>query len=218
VTLDNGVWRRLDRVDTILVDAAVLRAAPQQGGEELDPEGAVVLDTARGSGARLLVTELGPHAPIAPPDEVVPATRTLVDTVRELQADGRAVLVVSAADGPALEAADVGIGVLTANTAPAWGADLLCGPGLGDAVRLVGSVRVAKRVSERSVRLDLVATALGWLLAVAPPPPRGVLRSAGAPMGVAVLAAMGLAWWDARSVDRLADSDATARAALRAGS
>ncbi|MCZ2859963.1 cation-translocating P-type ATPase [Blastococcus sp. VKM Ac-2987] len=223
--LDGSAYRRLDRVDTVVVDAAALCTGPPvvveatgeawsdadvwtaagrlltgddggvrlgppratgdaPGGEvrsllqgrrrvgtvtvapELDPHAEALLSTATDAGLRLVLTRhVGAREIAGLADDVVPADAPLVDTVRQLQEDGRGVLLVSAVAGPALLAADIAVTPVLDGRAPAWGADLVTSPGLADACRIVAAVPVAKAVSRRSAGTALTGNVLGGLLA-----------------------------------------------------
>jgi cation-transporting P-type ATPase I len=229
--MEGGAYRRLDRVDTVVVDGATLctgppvviearataegwddagvwtaavrllgarggaddgrlrlgpaRSAPgAEGGEvrsllegrrrvgevtvapEPDPHAEALLSTAGRAGHRLvLTTHVGTRELAGAADEVAPVDEPLVETVRRLQADGRAVLLVSAADGPALMAADVAVAPVLPGCAPAWGADLVTRPGLVDACALVDATVPARALSRRSVTTAVTGNVLGGLLA-----------------------------------------------------
>jgi cation-transporting ATPase I len=235
--MDGSAYRRLDRVDTVLVDAEALCTGPPvvidasahaegwdtaavwtaaarllgaveveapesddggvrlrlepgrdspdaPGGEvrtllrgrrrvghvtvapELDPYAEALLTAAAEAGHRLVLTpHVGTREIAAVADEVVPADEALADTVRRLQSDGRAVLVVSATDGPGLLAADVAVAPVREGRAPAWGADLVTTGGLADACRLVAATVAARAVSRRCVSTGLTGNVLGALLA-----------------------------------------------------
>jgi cation-transporting ATPase I len=238
--MDGSAYRRLDRVDTVVVDAAALctgppvvldasatadgwdtarvwsaasrllrvadgdgsqedrsrsngarlRLGPPRGGDEvpggevrsllegrrrvgtvtvapeLDAHAEALLHTATEAGARLVLTDSVATREIAgAADEVVPADEELVEVVRRLQADGRGVLVVSATDGPALLAADVGVAPVRRGRSPAWGADLVTGPRLTDACRIVAATAEARAVSRRAVQTAVTGNVLGALLA-----------------------------------------------------
>ncbi|MFD2091074.1 cation-translocating P-type ATPase [Blastococcus deserti] len=133
---------------------------------ELDPHAEALLTVAGQAGHRLVLSpHVGTREIAAAADEVTPAEETLVDTVRRLQSEGRGVLAVSAADGPALLAADVGVAPVREGRAPAWGADLVTPPGLQDACRLVAATTVARAVSRRATGTALTGNVLGSLLA-----------------------------------------------------
>ncbi|HZB19842.1 MAG TPA: cation-translocating P-type ATPase, partial [Blastococcus sp.] len=234
--MDGSAYRRLDRIDTVLVDAAALctgppvvidaeadadgwdaaavwtaaarllgstgpgdgdgrdgarlRLAPGRespevpGGQvrtllqgrrrvghvtvakELDPHAEALLTAAGEEGHRLVISaHVGTREIAGAADEVTPVDEALADTVRRLQADGRGVLVVSATDGPALLAADVGVAPVLEGRAPAWGADLVTPSGLADACRLVALTTTARAVSRRAAGTALTGNVLGALLA-----------------------------------------------------
>jgi cation-transporting ATPase I len=133
---------------------------------EIDPHAEALLSAAAEAGHRVVLTaHVGTREIAGAADEVPPADEPLLDTVRRLQADGRAVLVVSAIDGPALMAADVAVAPVREGRAPGWGADVVTPPGLVDACRLVDATAVARRASRRAVTTAITGNVLGGLLA-----------------------------------------------------
>jgi cation-transporting ATPase I len=159
---------------------------------ELDPHAEALLRAVGEAGHRLVLTA---HAGIADvagvADEVATADEPLLDTVRREQAEGHGVLLVAAGAGPvvdgpravapdagpALIAADVSVAPAVPGRAPAWGADLLTGPGLADACRLVTATTVARTISRQSVETALTGNVLGGLLAAVGSAERGQRRS-----------------------------------------
>ena len=136
-------------------------------GPELAPLAEAVVDAARETGARVLLTEHAAATELLPrADETLAGDVPLVEHVRRLQEDGHGVLCVSATDDEALAAADVGVGLLGGGTCACWSADLLCGPGLTDAWRVLRVTAAARPLTERVVHLAQSATALGTLLAL----------------------------------------------------
>jgi cation-transporting ATPase I len=135
-------------------------------GHELDPIADAVLDAARSSGARIFLTRHGSVADLVPRvDDVLASDEPIVAHVQRLQRDGEGVLVLANSD-TALAAADVGVAVLGGDTCTSWSADLVCGPGLTGAWRILAAAGVARSVSERGVRLAQAGSALGELLAL----------------------------------------------------
>ena len=137
-------------------------------GGELAPLADALLDAARETGARVLTTE---HAVVAEQlpqtDEVLSGVEPLAAHVRRLQQEGHGVLCITGTAEEALDAADVGVGVLPeGGGCSAWSADLLCGPGLEDAWRLLGVMSAARPLTQRVVHVAQAATALGTLLAL----------------------------------------------------
>ncbi|MFL6128820.1 MAG: hypothetical protein ACJ73E_07125, partial [Mycobacteriales bacterium] len=136
-------------------------------GPELEPLADAVLDAARATGARVLLTRnagVGDLLPSA--DEVVDGGKSLVDDVLRLQTEGHMVLVASSSADEALAVADVGLGVLDGGACTCWSADVLCGPGLESLWRVLRAVATARPVSERAVQLAQAGSALGVLLAL----------------------------------------------------
>ncbi len=148
-----------------------------------EPLALKVLDAARSAGlvcGTLDVDWLGPLRssfdelqPVTFPtpgpgdDEAEQASESAALTafVTELQAQGRTVLFLGAADATvAMPAADLAVGV---GERPAWSADVLV-PGLGVAWRLVNAVPAARKVNRRSVELSVGGTVLESLLLLSP--------------------------------------------------
>jgi cation-transporting P-type ATPase I len=102
-------------------------------------------------------------------DRVVSAGSRLPAAVRELHAEGRVVALVAPGPGPALVAADCGIGVLQPDRQPPWGADLLCGPGVVEACFVLDAIGVARGVSQRAALLATYGSVTAGLLALVGP-------------------------------------------------
>ncbi|TDB82985.1 HAD family hydrolase [Actinomadura sp. KC216] len=134
-------------------------------GCSLDPLAEALLSAAHQAADVVFLTE---HAStrelVAWGDDTPVAVDDLAETVRALQREGHVVLAVSSGQDRALDAADVGVSVLRGDGPADWRADLVCGPGLADAWRLLTAVRPARRASERAAELSLSASALGALL------------------------------------------------------
>ncbi|HTV24832.1 MAG TPA: HAD-IC family P-type ATPase [Polyangiaceae bacterium] len=94
-------------------------------------------------------------------DDVIPASEGLLAGVRRLQREGRVVCVVSATDAEALDAADCGVALCSADRPTPWSADLLVGKDLGDVHFILQSCAAARRVSKRSVNIAMGAATLG---------------------------------------------------------
>src|SRR4051812_3297614 len=137
-------------------------------GGELAPLAEALVDAARETGARVLTTEHAVVTELLPQaDEVLSASESPSAHVRRLQEQGHGVLVISGTAEEALDAADVGVGVLAdEGGCSAWSADLLCGPGLEDAWRVLGVMAAARPLTQRVVHVAQAATALGTLLAL----------------------------------------------------
>ncbi|WP_432045365.1 HAD-IC family P-type ATPase [Streptomyces asiaticus] len=138
-------------------------------GCELDPLADALVAAARSGARRLVLTSHASTDEIAPwADELLPLGVPLPDTVRRLQIDGHGVLVISGEDDEALGAADLGVAVTARGAGRVcWSADLLCGPGLLHAWRVLSALEDARSVSRRSARLSMGGSALGALIAAA---------------------------------------------------
>jgi cation-transporting ATPase I len=176
---DDGPWTcdtvRLDR-DSDHDEPGALAFVLRRGnrrlgritvGHELDPLADALVDAARATGARTLLTSHASVVDVVPrADDVLAADRPLAAQVQALQRDGADVLVLSDTDDAALAVADVGVAILGRPACGPWSADLVCGPGLHDAWRILRATAAARPVSERAVRLAQAGSALGELLAL----------------------------------------------------
>jgi cation-transporting P-type ATPase I len=127
-------------------------------------------------------------------DQAVPGGSRLLTSVRRLQEEGRTVMLVSARGGAALAASDVGVGVLSGNGRPPWGAHVLCGPGLAKVYPLIDALVPARSASTRSARIAEVGSVAGALLA-ATGTPRNAARRAQAAIDMAALSALATGTW-----------------------
>lgn len=130
----------------------------------LDPLAEAVLKAARSNAEHVVVTEhagIGELLPLA--DEVLPPG-DLSDSVRQLQTEGRVVMVIAAGQDTALALADVGVSVLHGSHGASWSADLICAYELDSAWLLLRTLGPARRVSRRSAKTALGGAAMGALL------------------------------------------------------
>jgi cation-transporting ATPase I len=140
-------------------------------GCELDPLADALVAAPRSGGRRLVLTEhvgVGELLPWA--DRVLAAGVSTAAAVRDLQEDGEVVLAVASADDHTLAVADIGVGVLpraAATSRVSWSADVICGPGLAQAWRILAAADEARQVSRKSAHLSLGGSALGALIAAA---------------------------------------------------
>ncbi|WP_106276346.1 HAD-IC family P-type ATPase [Geodermatophilus tzadiensis] len=265
VPMDGSVYRRLDRVDCVVVDGAALctgpsvvleataeadgwddarvwtaashllddggdggtrlgppRTAPDGGQQralyagrrrvgtvlvapELDPHAEALLSAAVSAGHLLVLTaHAGARELAGMAGQVVTDGEPLAGVVRRLQGEGHGVLLVSALDAAALLAADVGIAPVGPGRTPAWGADLLTGPGLAPVCRLVAATADARAVSRRAVQSALTGNVLGTLLAAVGSPLYGQ-RKATTPGKTATVATLLDGAWTAVRVARRPD-------------
>ncbi|WP_051712720.1 cation-translocating P-type ATPase [Spirillospora albida] len=150
-----------------LADAAGTVLGRVRVGCRVDPLADAVLGAARESGVRVLLTEHAATAElISLADDALGPELPLSEHILALQGAGEAVLLATTADTEAALAADVGVAVLGHGPSACWGADLVCGPGLGHLWRILGALGPAREASRRSVRMALGGTSLGALLVV----------------------------------------------------
>lgn len=123
----------------------------------------------------------------------LPDRRRLVASVRELQAEGAAVLLVSS-QARALAAADCGVGLVSPDGRPPWGAHILIGDDLAVAALLIDAVSVAHAASRRGVNLSQAGSALGGVLAFSGQAAAAAGRSLQAVNGAAAIALTRGAW------------------------
>jgi cation-transporting P-type ATPase I len=272
LVLDRDVLRRLDRVDTVVLDAGVLVTGRWMIDEVLpkgaDPDGADdadlharalgLLDPAdpsrerrrhgwrvapKRAGQRYTVTLF--HRDVAVADvrlipELDPYAEALVSaasgvgqvyvagvssrldrrlkvtgsvaggahlatSLRELETDGRGVVLVAGHGRGALAAADIGIGVVGAGpVTPArrGAADLVCGPGLADVVQLLSAVPAAREAAATGARIAGYEAVAATVLGLAGRGARGS-RNAMLAAHVAALAGIAAGVWHADPVVRM---------------
>ena len=133
-------------------------------------------------------------------DRAIAGGDALRDSVRDLQAAGAGVLVVSR-DRRALAAADLGIGVSRPDGTAPWGAHVLVGDDLGTAALLIEGVKVARGVSSRSVNLARAGSVLGAVMATAGTTPRAP-GLAGLAVNGAAAVSLGNGAWAATELGR----------------
>lgn len=161
-----------DRAD-LLADGAVV--ATVTIGWELDPCAVPLIETARRTGARVVLRNVGGTEELGASVTAAydPGTG-LLDLVRELRADRGPVLLISslhpdtdAVDSlAALALADIGVAVDDPAAAAPWTADLVTGADLADAVRVLAAVVAARPAIDTAVRLAKAGSTLAGLLVV----------------------------------------------------
>jgi cation-transporting ATPase I len=183
VCLDPTAPRRLDAVDTLVVEADVLAA-----GNALAPGARELVDAAHDADYMVVLTgDAGPADGLGA-DLVMDGGDRLDQSLRTLKDDGCGVLLVSRSHSPALRMADCSLGLLDGKRPP-WAAHLLATEaGLEDAVWLVEAAATAHEVSRQSAALAMGGSGTGALLgALSRRPAPGQALAA---VNVAALAAM----------------------------
>ena len=190
LVMDPRALRRLDRIDSVVVDDALLDGSRA---------GVHALTTAIRQAAQDYIVagrERDDWNP-AVPDAVVAGGDELAASVRRLQSEGRIVALVSSRAGAAHVAADCGIGVVADDGHPPWGADIVC-PDLTTAALVVDATRLARTASERAVKIAAAGSVTATVLALGPAltSARRALIAANA----ASLVAIGTGAWTAASL------------------
>ncbi|MEQ7129105.1 hypothetical protein ABN034_31840 [Actinopolymorpha sp. B11F2] len=175
---------------------AILAAEPG-----MSPLAGALLSAARAAGELLIAGNVAGVVRRLSSGRMISSGTRLSAEIRELQAEGRVVALVSAGPGAALAAADCGIGILAADRTPPWGAHVLCGPGLAEACFLLDSIATAATVSRRGVQLAAYGSVTGALLALGGPRASATERAV---LGVNGAAGVGLVSgiWSARALAR----------------
>ena len=175
---------------------AVLCAEP-----ELDGLATALASSAATAGRLLVAGESSGLAERIGAEGAVPAGSHLAGAIRAEQAEGHVVALVAHRGDAALRAADCGIGVLREDQDPAWGADLLCGPGLGDVCRILDASAAAHSVAQRGTLVALYGSVAAALLALAGPQ-RGATARALVGVNGAAAAGVALGAVSAATLDR----------------
>ena len=168
---------------------------------ELDPLAEALVAAARGVGSVFVAGAGSRLHQRLQVDGAVPAGARLRGSIEDLQVAGHGVVLVSYRGGAAPAAADVAIGLVGKSGTPPWSADILCGPGLLEAWRLLEAVAVARRVSKRSSKLAVTGSAAGVLLSLAGPA-RGATGRALTAVDIAAAVAAADGTWNAVTLAR----------------
>ncbi|HEY0695570.1 MAG TPA: hypothetical protein VGD71_41855, partial [Kribbella sp.] len=168
---------------------------------ELDPLAEALVAAARGVGSVFVAGAGSRLHQRLQVDGAVPAGARLRGSIEDLQVAGHGVVLVSYRGGAAPAAADVAIGLVGKSGTPPWSADILCGPGLLEAWRLLEAVAVARRVSKRSSKLAVTGSAAGVLLSLAGPA-RGATGRALTAVDIAAAVAAADGTWNAVALAR----------------
>lgn len=156
-----------------------------------DPLASAVVAEAHRTGAELISVDDDSLDELRPAfDDIRPVksgTRKSIDdalaaVVANLQQDGRTVAVLSSTAAQAISSANLALGIMPEQGAPAWKADLLL-PNLAAAWRLLRALPAAKTAVQRGIGISAGATAMGSLFMI--PRVRGNLGSETVNVGAA---------------------------------
>ena len=206
IVMDSSVLRRLDRIDTVVLDASVLIAERSGDGVvELDGFAQGLAATIRDAGHVLVVAGRSSGVgEMLNADRVVSGGSRLAESVRSLQAESRGVLVISGLSHAGLQAADCGVGIIGHASHGPWGAHIFCGPGLVQAALVVEATVAARDVAKRSVSLAGAGSSIGAAAAVLGPG-KGASNRAMVPVNGSALIAQAAGYWSAVCVSRKPD-------------
>ena len=185
VVVNPSVLRHLDTIDTVVVDTGLAAF-----GFRIED----MLDAVRFAAHDLVLA--GKSSKLAAnveADLVVAGGNLLARSVRQLQADGRVVALISHRAGSALRAADLGIGVAVseADHFP-WGADVVCiNP--ADVPAVIDSTRLARSASKIAVGLAASGSLVGGFASLGST--SGAGRKAVSAVQIASLAAIFTSEW-----------------------
>jgi cation-transporting ATPase I len=197
VVLDPSALRRLDRIDTVVVDRSAILSGPT-----LDPLAEAFVARVRDAGCTLIVTGVDQQTVLdLGADRSMPGGSELAESVRTLQREGHVVACVSTGGDAALRAADCGIGLSVQSAPPPWGADLVCGVGLEPACRVVEACGGARQASRRSSMLAAGGSAIGGIGALIGPG-RGAAQRGLLPVNAAAILAEAVSTWSAAELAR----------------
>jgi cation-transporting ATPase I len=168
---------------------------------ELDPLATALLNAGRQAGRVLLAGAGAELRHRLQADGTVAGGSRLAGSIRALQRDDHVVMLVADRNDAALSAADCGFGLLRERQRPPWGAHLMGGPGLETAWLVLEATSLARKISNRSVRVALLGSAAGGLLGVADPEPQGAQRTV-LSTKLARLANLAGAVWSVRGIGR----------------
>lgn len=189
-------WRRLRHSGAVAVLALARGDEPHAlvavGMEPMAGASAVVTTACQAKTELVFAGGRLPGCHVADAEDV-PGGDRLLGSLRQLQGEGRVVLLVSH-HRQALAGADCGIGVDRLDGTPAWGADIMIGTDLELAVLLIDAVGAAVTVSRRGVRLAEAASGIGAATAVAGHPGSAARRALLAVNGAAALSLAQGAW------------------------
>lgn len=149
---DRTALRRLDRVDTVVVEAALL---------DTDPLAEHLRQTAAGAELALVVV-----------DAADPTAQ-----VRALQRDGAVVCAVAAGQSPLFPAADCAVGLTAEDRPTPWGAHIVAGNSLADAALVCDACAAARAASRQGVWLANGGAAIAALLAFGGTAPGATARA-----------------------------------------
>ncbi|MFO7960634.1 MAG: cation-transporting P-type ATPase [Nitriliruptoraceae bacterium] len=193
LVMDRQALRRLDRVDTLVIDGRLLLETTRSGRPvspyRVGDPGRELIERAAGCGLRTVATGRWLAEADVEVDQIVARHVGLPAAVRELQEEGRSVLAVVSDAAASLGPADVLVGVPRPDAPVPHGAHLIVRAGLDEIALLLAATRAARDHTQQAVRLAFAGAVLGAASAIGRPPAEVPTRAARA-VDAAALAAL----------------------------
>jgi cation-transporting P-type ATPase I len=203
LVMDRQALRRLDRVDTLVLDGRLLLATTASGRpvrpHRIARAGQDLLGAASATGLRVVVSGRS-AAGLAEVDGVT-THAGLGRAIGRLQADEHSVLAAVLDPAAAVAGADVSVGVTRAEGPAPVGADLLVGPDLDAVCLLIEACAAARTHTDQTIRIAIAGTVLGAAAAIGRPGRDATVQAARA-IDAASLAAIANGVRSARAVTR----------------
>ncbi len=202
LVMDSGALRYLDRIDTVVIDPDAIRIGRTKNGA-IDPWADILAAKIRTTNHLFVVA--GSKNGVAKrldASRVVPGGSHLVDSIRELQLEGRAVLLIAnSRDHAGMRAADLSISNFTKSSSVPWGADIICGPGLEDIWFVIEATEAARKLSRSGAAISAAGSAIGGVWSMVGPSTRASRRTSLA-VNSSALFAQGLGTLEALNLGR----------------
>ncbi|MFP4635816.1 MAG: cation-transporting P-type ATPase, partial [Nitriliruptoraceae bacterium] len=205
LVMDRQALRRLDRVDTLVIDGRLLLDVTRSGRPvrpyRVGEPGRELLDRAAGCGLLTVATGRWLADVDLTLDRVVATHAGLPATIRELQEEEHGVLAVVGDAAASLGPADVLVGLPQPGRAVPHGAHLIAHNGLDEVAWLLAACRAARDHTQQAVRLAFAGAVLGAASVIGRPPAEAPVLAARA-VDAAALAAIVNGRRAARAVER----------------
>lgn len=195
LVINSSVLRRLDCIDTIVVQGEILGQSHRMIGKVhaepiLGADTLAFVNAVHRTGLQLVViTHRAESIAWAKPNRIVSDKTSAHDVVRDLQQHGHGVCYIGFRTGAAMHLSDCGVGLCTPHHVP-WGAHMLTWGGLADAIAVIHGIGQARHASKQGVQIAMVeaaASALVSLDGLRPQTTRRIMTVA----GLASLASLG---------------------------
>jgi len=192
LVMDRQALRRLDRVDTLVIDGRLLLETARSGRAvspyRVGDPGRELIERASSVGLRTVATGRWLAEADVEVDQVVSRHVGLPAAVSQLQEEGRSVLAVVSEAAASLGPADVLVGVPRPGAPVPHGAHLIVRAGLDEVALLLAATDAARDHTQQAVRLAFAGAVLGAVSAINRPPAEAPARAARAVDAAALVA------------------------------